>query len=520
MSPPNVFYSSLLMIAGGVCLFVASIILQSRRKVPGALALMILLFALAWWDITYGIFWAGTSGPSPYFWLDITYIGVVTVPSALFVFSLQISNKSDWLKRPLAALIYLEPLIVLFILFTDQYHGLFFAGKRTENSAFILDAGPVFWFNVVFSYSLVLLATIVLVRALFRSSGMYRWQISLVLGGLAVTWLNSVIFIFGISPLPGADNTPFSFTIAAIAFAYSLLRHHLLDIVPVARDVLVEKMTDGVLVIDDLNRVVDINLTAKKLLNITGDVLGFPVEQIFFHLGSKEREAFRSLRSTFDIELAGELVTHMEVKVSPIMDRHEKLLGRLIILHDITKLKGIQNELRLLASRDSLTGAVNRRHFMELAKRELSRAKRYQRRLGLVIMDLDNFKMVNDTYGHQAGDQALLALKKVCTQGTRTVDIFARLGGEEFVLMLPETGKEAAAVIAERLKEALEKTTIKFGSHKFIVTISMGVTEYNEQKDDTLDAMLSRADKALYQAKENGRNQVLIWQTERNRSGK
>lgn len=508
------------MIAGGVCLFVAAIILQSRRKDTGAFALMILLIALAWWDITYGVFWAGTSGPSPYFWLDITYIGVVIVPSALLVFSLQLANKSDWLKRPLAALIYLEPIIILILLFTDPYHGLFFAGKRTENSAFILDAGPVFWFNVVFSYSLVLLATIVLVRAFLRSSGMYRWQISLILGGLGVTWLNSIIFIFGINPLPGADNTPFSFTITAIAFAYSLLRHHLLEIVPVARDVLVEKMTDGVLVIDDLNRVVDINLAAKKLLNITGDVLGFPIEQIFFHMGSKEREAFRALRSTFDIELAGELVTHMEVKVSPIMDRREKLLGRLIILHDITKLKGIQNELRLLASRDSLTGAVNRRHFMELAKRELTRAKRYKRNLALVLMDLDSFKKVNDTYGHQAGDQVLLALKKVCTQGTRTVDVFARLGGEEFVLMLPETGKESAAVLAERLREALENTIIKFGAHKFQVTISMGVTEYGVQKEDTLDAMLSRADKALYLAKANGRNQVSIWQTERNRTGR
>ena len=152
---------------------------------------------------------------------------------------------------------------------------------------------------------------------------------------------------------------------------------------------------------------------------------------------------------------------------------------------------------------------------MELAKRELSRAKRYRRSLALILMDLDNFKKVNDTYGHQAGDQALLTLKKVCTKGTRTVDIFARLGGEEFVLMLPEIDQDLAASIAERLREALEKTVIRSGSHRFKVTVSMGVTECGLQKDDTLDAMLSRADKALYRAKESGRNRVLIWQAER-----
>lgn len=515
MSPPNILYSTLLMIAGGICLFAAAVV-QTRRTVLGAQALMILLVALAWWDITYGIFWADTPGPTPYFWLDITYIGVVIVPPTMLVFSLQISNLNNLLKPLLTTLIYLVPFIVLVLLFTDQYHNLFFAGKRVENSAFILDAGPVFWFNVVFSYALILLSTIILVRSFRRSSGMYRRQIALVLGGLGVTWFNSIIFIFGINPLPGADNTPFSFTIAAVAFTYSILRHHLLDVVPVARDVLIEKMADGVLVVDDQTRVVDINLTAKKLLNITGDVLGFPVENVFFHLGSKEREAFNSLKATFDIELTGETVNNLEVTVTPIWDGREKLLGRLIILHDITKLKGIQKELRILASRDSLTGAVNRRHFMELAKRELTRARRYKQKLALVLMDLDSFKKVNDTYGHQAGDQVLLALKKICVQGTRDVDIFARLGGEEFALMLPETGQNAAADIADRLRAVLEGTTIKCGTHKFKVTISMGVTEYGVQKEDTLDAMLSRADKALYRAKGNGRNQVLIWNAERN----
>lgn len=502
------------MIAGGICLFAAAITL-ARRKVTGSNALITLLSALAWWDITYAIFWADVPGPTPYFWLDITYLGVVTVPPALFVFSLQLAHLTAWLKRPLTALIYLVPMMVLAVLFTDPYHGLFFAGKRTENSAFILDAGPMFWVNVAFSYSLVLLSTILMVRTFMRSKGLYRRQIGIILFGMALTWLNSIIFVLGINPLPGADNTPFSFTIAAAAFTYSLLRYHLLDVVPVARDVLIEKMSDGVLVIDDQNRIVDINPAAQGLLQLKGDVLGRTVEKVFSGWPLRDREALISSKGSTNIQLPGKTVTHLNAQSTPILDHKDRLIGRLIVFHDITRMKSIQNQLHLLANRDSLTGVVNRRHFMELAKRELSRAKRYRRDLALILMDMDNFKKVNDTYGHQAGDQALLALKRVCTKGTRTVDIFARLGGEEFVLMLPEIDQDSAASIADRLRESLENTVIRSGSLKFNVTISMGVTECCMQKDDTVDAMLSRADKALYRAKKLGRNRVLIWQAER-----
>ncbi|HMZ07474.1 MAG TPA: histidine kinase N-terminal 7TM domain-containing protein [Anaerolineales bacterium] len=514
VSPPNILYSAVLMIAGVICLFAMAITL-TRRKVPGSSALIALLSALAWWDITYAFFWIGVPGPSSYFWLDITYLGVVTVPPALFIFSLQLAHLTDWLKRPLAILIYLVPLMVLAALFTDGYHGLFFAGKRTENSAFILDAGPMFWVNIAFSYTLVLLSTILMVRTYLRSKGLYRRQIGIILFGMAVTWLNSIIFVLGISPLPGADNTPFSFTIAAAAFTYSLLRYHFLDVVPVARDVLIEKMSDGVLVVDDQHRIVDINPAAQNLLQLKEDMLGQTVEQAFWGWPSRDRETLISSKGNTNIEIPGKSVTYLNAQTTPIFDHKERLIGRLIVFHDITRMKSIQNELHLLANRDSLTGVVNRRHFMELAKRELSRAKRYRRSLALILMDLDNFKKVNDTYGHQAGDQALLTLKKVCTKGTRTVDIFARLGGEEFVLMLPEIDQDLAASIAERLREALEKTVIRSGSHRFKVTVSMGVTECGLQKDDTLDAMLSRADKALYRAKESGRNRVLIWQAER-----
>ncbi|MFN8413282.1 MAG: histidine kinase N-terminal 7TM domain-containing protein [Anaerolineales bacterium] len=489
MSPPNITYSIWLLIAGTACLLVAAVILQTRRSAKGATALMVLLFALAWWDVTYSVFWANVPGPTKYFWLDITYVGAVTVPAAVFVFSLQITNLGKWLERPLAIFIYTEPILVLVCLFTDSLHGLFFAGKRVANSAVILDAGPVFWFNVVYSYALILWATILLIRFYTRSSGIYRKQIGVVLIGISITWLNSIVFVAGLSPLKGADNTPFSFTIAAIAFAFALWRYQLLDIVPIARDLLIEKMADGVLVVDSRRRIVDMNPKVQSLLGISSTLLGRPVEEAFSsHLHEKNILSF--VKPQIEIELSGKTKKYVDMQTTPIMDDNGKNQGVLIILHDITKLKHAQHELRLIAIKDSLTGATSRGHFMELAREEIHRTKRLKRPLSLVLMDMDGFKKVNDTYGHESGDSALVALKNISSQCTRKTDIFARLGGEEFVLLLPETEQKAAFEVAEKLRRTLEKTTIKANAKKFKTTISMGVTEFGVHENDTLETML------------------------------
>jgi diguanylate cyclase (GGDEF)-like protein/PAS domain S-box-containing protein len=340
VSPPNTTYSTLLLIAGVICFFVVIIIVQTRRAATGARALIALLLALAWWDITYAIFWAGAFGVTKHFWLDLTYVGAVTVPAALFIFSLQCTNRQGWLKPPLATFIYIEPIVVLTALFTDPYYGLFFAGKRAENSAVILDGGPVFWFNVAYSYALILLATIFIARGYLRSSGIYRKQLGILLLGILFTWLNSIVVMLRLNPLPGADNTPFSFTITAIAFAFAIVRYRLLDLIPVARDSLVEKMEDGVLVIDTYNRIVDMNPAAQRLLNISSNMFGKPVEEAMGKWNHYEKILSSSKGN--EIELDGKRLVDMQV--TSIGDGKGRDVGRLIVLRDITSRKQSEAE--------------------------------------------------------------------------------------------------------------------------------------------------------------------------------
>ena len=158
---------------------------------------------------------------------------------------------------------------------------------------------------------------------------------------------------------------------------------------------------------------------------------------------------------------------------------------------------------------DYLTGLNNRGHFMELAEHELSRSIRYEIPLSILMIDIDFFKRVNDSHGHKAGDLVLKKLAEICRLTLREIDILGRIGGEEFAIFLPETNKEKALEVAERLRTNIADTKVlpSGGRMPLSFTISVGLTVLNS-KEDTLDALLSRADNLLYEAKNSGRNRV------------
>jgi diguanylate cyclase (GGDEF)-like protein len=161
-----------------------------------------------------------------------------------------------------------------------------------------------------------------------------------------------------------------------------------------------------------------------------------------------------------------------------------------------------------LASIDPLTGAYNRRTFMELAEKELSRARRFDSPLSLIILDLDHFKRVNDTYGHLAGDGALKAFADIVRAEMRKEDIFVRYGGEEFCLLLPDVPGTGAVALAGRIRKAIEKEPLNIGGHQISLTTSAGVAARIDENPEDLDRLIARADEALYLAKNRGRNRV------------
>ena len=192
-------------------------------------------------------------------------------------------------------------------------------------------------------------------------------------------------------------------------------------------------------------------------------------------------------------------------------------IGSQGILRDITvikqedeKIRQLNSQLEHLAMTDDLTGLANRRFFYIQGNEEIIRAQRYQSSLALMMLDIDRFKNINDKYGHDAGDRVLQYVAQKIRETIREVDVAARMGGEEFCVLLPNTKKVDALILAERLRLAIEGKNKPIQNLKISVTVSIGVTE-NKKKTPDLDALLRNADAAMYQAKNQGRNKVICW---------
>ena len=180
-------------------------------------------------------------------------------------------------------------------------------------------------------------------------------------------------------------------------------------------------------------------------------------------------------------------------------------ISKLEIFRDITDRKEMEKKLERLATIDILTGAYNRSKFDEIIRIEMERAVRSDLLLSLIMFDIDHFKELNDTYGHLAGDNVLRKIADIVRENIRKIDYFVRWGGEEFIIIAPQTDLERAEALSERIRRVTEDNRFEITGK---VTLSFGLTEF--QKSDTVDAFIKRADDAMYQAKKSGRNRIKI----------
>ncbi len=184
---------------------------------------------------------------------------------------------------------------------------------------------------------------------------------------------------------------------------------------------------------------------------------------------------------------------------------HSKVV---LIATEVSDRIRLYQEIQRLAIEDPLTGCFNRRHFFILAEQELQRCVRYQHHLSLIMMDMDHFKDINDTFGHPTGDKVLCALVELCQKQLRNVDILGRYGGEEFVILMPETSAEGALLAAERIRKEIARLRVDTLNENCCVTASIGIASLGTGFDQSpsVDRLLKRADQALYAAKGAGRN--------------
>jgi len=283
-----------------------------------------------------------------------------------------------------------------------------------------------------------------------------------------------------------------------------------LDSLPVVRDRVVEQLTDGVIVINTEGMVIDINPSALALLGTTRERLSN--KPITKYITTVPLDDLLSNRmENIDIRV-GERAYDVTASAVDATDPNPDVV---LVFREVTQRRKIEQDLReakeeliRLAHTDSLTGIHNRRFFMQRLQEETERVRRHGSNLSLLLFDMDFFKKINDTYGHDMGDQVLRAVADASMEIKRITDVAARIGGEEFALLLPETDSTGAVQIAQRLLEAIESVKLPMiGGSRPTVTASIGVATVSVRSED-MENVLNHADEALYKAKHAGRNQV------------
>ena len=299
-----------------------------------------LMTAIAFWTLAYTFEVAAGSYETKLFWARLQYLGILAVPPMWLVFSLAYADRKDWLKSRTYALLAIEPVIILALVWTNDSHHLIWL--QTEYISWSMPLvylyGSFFWIHAAYTYCLLLLGSLLLIHTVMRSSIIHQGQAFVLLIGLLAPWLANLIYLADVNPFPPLDLTPFAFTITGLAVGWGLLRHHLLDIVPIARNAVVESMRDAVIVIDPQNRIIDLNPVALQASNYkNGEFVGKSIGEVFPNWRSLidrfllEREFHDRVKATVRNEQR-----IFDIKIAPLQSRPEQFSSRVVIISDIT----------------------------------------------------------------------------------------------------------------------------------------------------------------------------------------
>ncbi len=233
---------------------------------------------------------------------------------------------------------------------------------------------------------------------------------------------------------------------------------------------------------------------------------------IYEHFNEVANKWYQIQEKILITEKGERILVSFALDISMQKEAQSQLINAHVQLSHQTKaLKAAEEELKQQANHDYLTDLYNRRYFQQISQDLINIAKREAIKLSIIMLDIDKFKMVNDTYGHSAGDQVLKHLALVLTEHTRKSDIVARIGGEEFAILLLNSDKNSAAVIAEKLRETVDGQSVPIDGETHIsFTVSLGVASVDVENESNIDTALNRSDTALYRAKNSGRNKVMV----------
>ncbi len=524
-------------------IFAISITIFIARKfvVPGRNALILVLISLAIWSFAYAMITFSTNMEIKRFWLRVENIGIISQPVLWFVFILGYARQTRFLKWPFIAVLCIIPAISLAMIFSDQWFHLYYASIKLllENGGpLMIERGPWYWVAFTQSYTLYAIATILLIWRFIEFRNIFRRQLALLIIAVLIPLIMNIVYqlISNLAPfifIP-VDLTPISFTITIWLISTGIFRTRLLDLVPIARDIVMEHIPEMVFVVDAHDRVLDANHVAEKLLGKSRqEMIGRDPVEVFRQWPQFLNRFLSTEKTREEVQISGDPLLMLEVVITPIYNEQTKdLNGRVILAHDITERKVLENQLKQInealetkiveaellkaqvreqAIRDPLTGVFNRRFLAESLDKEIPKAERENIPVSIIMMDVDFFKNFNDTHGHKCGDIVLMDLANFLTKNSRQGDVVCRYGGEEFVILMPNATLHDAYERAETWRRDYTAKVIQYDNKALSASFSAGVASF-PLHGPTGESILHAADHALYRSKSDGRNRVTLYQ--------
>jgi PAS domain S-box-containing protein len=341
-----------------LCVVVA-LVAWRRRPAPGAAELVWLLVSCAQWSFVTALQWASADLSDQVFWFRMRFLGTQGVCVSSLVFALRYGGRTWLTRRRLAALLVLPAALLTLLCFDDWLHWFVRDARLDYSEAFgalVVSRGPAYWVNAAYGYALVLTSQFLVVHALFRSPSVYRVQVIAVGIAVLAPFLANVVFLSGRSPFPHVGLTPFAFSISGAAFVAALFRFRLLDILPAARHTVLEHLSDAVFILDERQRIADLNPAARNILGRkAADAFGLPIENVLpeaARLFVKDGDSGTGAMHNGEISLPAMVDGHEEstrdydLRVSPVRDDGGRVTGTVLLLHDITEDKKTRETLR------------------------------------------------------------------------------------------------------------------------------------------------------------------------------
>ncbi|AFG36839.1 histidine kinase N-terminal 7TM domain-containing protein [Spirochaeta africana] len=479
-----------------------------RRDRIAAGAFCALMIAMAVYSAGLGFESLSRTLTAAWIWSRVQYAAIPFIPSLILLIVLLFigSRLAQPAVRAVLLLCFGFSLLIMIAHWSSPLHGFYYRDIQLaahETISYLrFQPGGLYMAFYAYYIGISALCLLLLTRQVLLQEGTFRIQASMVLLGVATPLAFTLVSGFGLTP-PGLDIIPAAFSLGALPLGYGLLNRGLLDIRPVAMRTVFHAIPSGCLIVDAERRLLEYNQAALRMFPVLTDFqTGDPIQALYETL-PQLADTLEKLtqpdqwglwqdghRSFYRVQLTR-------------LHHFRSLTGYLILFQDVTQQVHVEKALRIRAERDGLTNVLNRRSFDEQLPVILHEASWEKRDVSLVMFDIDHFKNLNDTHGHQTGDNMLKDTARVVSDCLRQGDIIARYGGEEFAVILPGSPLAAAAEIAERMRAAVERT--------LDITISLGVAA--STRLETLDSenLIERADLALYAAKHNGRNRVEHW---------